>query len=94
MAALKPRAQPHDSQAEKQETGRDDVRENAEIGIAVVRKKIDREQKEEGEETAQCDNETRETRPVAKRRGGRGCFITVFHVWRNRSVLRNCRIIF
>src|SRR6185437_11797856 len=38
---LKPRAQSHDSQSEKQKTGRDDVGENAKIWIAVMSKKID-----------------------------------------------------
>jgi hypothetical protein len=66
MPPLNPRAQQNEKQTEKRKSGRDNVREEAEVGIAAGGKEVQGEQQYEREETSERDDQARQTQPIAE----------------------------
>jgi hypothetical protein len=65
---LRPRAEKHRRNPRDQETGRDDVSEDAEIRVRVARREIDPDEQREREQRADCEHAAARADPVVEMR--------------------------
>ena len=75
LAVLHPPPGNNQRQSQNQEGGGDDVGQDAEVGVAIAREGVDRDQKDEREQTPQGDDRPGQAQPVLEVRGwlpGRG----------------------
>src|SRR5688572_22275437 len=64
MFAVQPGADAHGDHAQNHETGRNNISEQAHVGIAVMGEKVDEEKENEGNEPANGNNQANEAQPI------------------------------